>query len=548
MANNCKILNQRELVRMFKDFHLFQTDSNTFCFLLGAGASKSSGIQTGWELSKIWLEELKEDFEGDSLKMAQLDGINDKNAGEHYTKLYELRYGSNPDLGYGEFIHLMAGKEPGLAYAIFAQILASGQHRFVITTNFDHLVEDAVRMYTSEKPFIAGHETLAGFISLEAKRPTIFKVHRDLFLHPANTDLETATLKNEWKKALTPLLKKFHLLVLGYGGNDGSLREYLKEIKDERLSLYWCTLKNHTINSDIEAVLREDDFLVEIEDFDHLMFALYEALGFTLFRNMDHPDDHPFVIAAKERIKKLEDDRIQLAASLSKNDLSATDTIPDSVKGILSGGVSEILLNARLETDPQKKEAIYQKGLDKYPKDADLLANYAGFLYSTGKTDEGAEKYRQAITIKPDFHEAYTNWGNDLGNLAKTKTGDEAEALYREAFEKYEQAVTLKPDLHEAYNNWGICLGNLAETKSGAEAETLYRKAFEKYRQSAELGGDCYNLACLYALRSENKQALKYLERSLANNEITAAYVKQDTDWESYLADDDFIALLHRFE
>jgi tetratricopeptide (TPR) repeat protein len=302
----------------------------------------------------------------------------------------------------------------------------------------------------------------------------------------------------------------------------------------------------------------------------------------------------------------------------------------------LSGGVSEILLNARLETDPQKKEAIYLKGLDKYPKDADLLANYAGFLYSTGKTDEGAEKYEQAVTIKPDFHEAYYNWGTYLEHLAKTKTGDEAETLYREAFEKYEQAVTLKPDFHEAYYNWGNDLGylaktktgdeaealylgafekyehavtikpdyhkayynwgndlgNLAKTKTGDEAEALYREAFEKYeqavtlkpesdkayynwgndlryfaktktgdeaealyceaiekyRQSAALGGSSYNLACLYALRSEKDQALKYLEQNLANNAITAEYVKQDPDWKAYLADNDFIALLRRFE
>jgi tetratricopeptide (TPR) repeat protein len=76
----------------------------------------------------------------------------------------------------------------------------------------------------------------------------------------------------------------------------------------------------------------------------------------------------------------------------------------------------------------------------------------------------------------------------------------------------------------------------------------VYREAFERYQRAIELGGKCYNLACLYARRSEKEQALEYLERSLANKEFTAAYVKQDTLWKAYLADNDFIALLRRVE
>jgi tetratricopeptide (TPR) repeat protein len=561
--------------------------SDCFCFLLGAGASRSSGIPTGWELSRRWWDELKEDIG----ELEWMKKINNQNVGEHYTRLYEERFKSCPALGYQEFEYLMEGKTPGLGYIILAQILAAGQHKFVITTNFDYLIEDAVRLYTSQKPFIAGHETLAGFISPQNRRPTVIKVHRDLFLRPFNRKEETETLKEEWANALSPLLGRFYLLVIGYGGNDGSLMKYLKQIdQKKRKSIYWCILKDQEINKSISELLTEKDFIVEIDGFDELMYALNEALDFDIFKDLDKQDEHPFVQTAKETVKKLDEERTTLATKLSSQENKDVDI--SALQSILSGGTSKILLEVYKEKDVRKKEELYRQGLAAYPDDPYLLMGYAGFLYKIGRADEGAGKYRQAVSIKPDFHEAYYNWGADLGDLAKTKTGDEAEVLYNEAFEKYRQAVSIKPDFHEAYNNWGDALTRLAKTKTGDEAEALYNEAFEKYRQAMSIkqdkheaynnwgivliylaqtktgdeaealyfeafekfrqasasGGRSYNLARLYAVFSDREQALYYLEKSLERKEITTDYVRQDSVWDAYHNNDDFIALLRRFE
>ena len=47
-----------------------------------------------------------------------------------------------------------------------------------------------------------------------------------------------------------------------------------------------------------------------------------------------------------------------------------------------------------------------------------------------------AEASAQAVAIKPDYHQAFYNWG-----LALSKLGQ-----YAEAGEKYAQAVAIKPD------------------------------------------------------------------------------------------------------
>ena len=160
---------------------------------------------------------------------------------------------------------------------------------------------------------------------------------------------------------------------------------------------------------------------------------------------------------------------------------------------------------------------------------------------------EAFEKYKLATTYKKDKHEAYNNWGIALVELAETKSGNKAEELYTKAFEKYKLATTYKKDDHEAYYNWGNALMKMAKTKSGNKAEELHKEAIEKYNEAIKHGGKSYNLACLYAIRNQKAEALKYLERTLSRKEITIDFVEQDEDWEELRNDPDFQDLLSRY-
>ena len=114
------------------------------------------------------------------------------------------------------------------------------------------------------------------------------------------------------------------------------------------------------------------------------------------------------------------------------------------------------------------------------------------------------------------------------------------------ASDEYKLALELKPDLHEAFYNWGTDLGNLAKTKEGKEAEDLYDQAFDKFQKAIEHGASSYNLSCILALKGETENALKYLEISLSNNEIDVDFVENDEDWIDYYNDKEFISLLNR--
>ena len=104
-----------------------------------------------------------------------------------------------------------------------------------------------------------------------------------------------------------------------------------------------------------------------------------------------------------------------------------------------------------------------------------------------------------------------------------------------------------RPDYYQAYNNWGTALIYLAQTKSSSEAEGLYEEASEKYLQAIEYGGDSfYNLACLYVLRNRKEEALKYLDHALSRGEVSVEILESRWIW---LRDDpDFKRLLSQYK
>lgn len=57
-----------------------------------------------------------------------------------------------------------------------------------------------------------------------------------------------------------------------------------------------------------------------------------------------------------------------------------------------------------------------------------------------------------------------------------------------------------------------------------------------------------YNLACLYAIRNQKVEALKYLDIALSRKEITVDFVEQDEDWKNLRNDPDFQDLLSRYK
>ena len=140
----------------------------------------------------------------------------------------------------------------------------------------------------------------------------------------------------------------------------------------------------------------------------------------------------------------------------------------------------------------------YKKALSIKPDYAEAYYNMGVILKHQGKLEEAIEACNKALVIKPDNAEAYNNMGIALQEQGKLEESieaynkalaikpDYADAYYNmggtlqeqrkleDALEAYNKALAIKPDYAEAYNNMGVTLQNQGKPEAATEA---YNKA-----------------------------------------------------------------------
>jgi hypothetical protein len=74
-------------------------------------------------------------------------------------------------------------------------------------------------------------------------------------LAPLSDPDEIAKLPGEWAAALKKIFDRFTPIVIGYGGNDGSLMGFLKELSRIEGGVFWCHREGDVIDPAIEKVV-----------------------------------------------------------------------------------------------------------------------------------------------------------------------------------------------------------------------------------------------------------------------------------------------------
>jgi len=363
--------------------------------------------------------------------------------------------------GYAYLEEVMKGAQPGLGYSMLAQILADTRHQVVITTNFDNLVADSVLLFTNTFAQSVGHESLTGFIRVETRRPLVAKIHRDLLLGPQSDPDQTTLLHEDWARALRKLFTRHTPLFVGYGGNDGSLMNFLYRLRPGEIpgGIFWCYREGDEKPSKriLNLVARHKGNLVSITDFDVFMTQLAEPLGLGLI-------DTAFQEQAAERAKQLRKawDHVKQGlgdkASLQKVAFEKVE----KRRAIQKKDWWAWELETRAEQDPHKRESIYREGLKQFPDSLELTVNFAVFMDDIRKDYDEAERlYRKALDLDPNDVDSIGNFANFLHETRKDYDG--AEPLYR-------KALDLDPDSPINKTNY---LGFLIATGRFGEAKEL---------------------------------------------------------------------------
>jgi protein O-mannosyl-transferase len=471
MAKKLRKITAEEFARRLKV--ITKEADKRFTVFLGAGCSVSSGIPTAGVLVKErWLPRLRDvcdpeckDLE--TLANKELPGYDPKNPSSSYGKVMERLFLS-PEERQREIEDLCDGTFPGFGYAVLSSLVAlkDGCLNVVLSTNFDDLMADALYLFSSARPLVITHESLAGFIRPTRTRPLIVKLHGDNRLSPQNTAEETKSLKKDIEKQVVSVLHDRGLIFIGYGGNDKSIKEMLEAVPIEGLPLgvFWISGKEPKgiIRPWLES---RNTIWVEKGDFDQLMLLVRDIF------DLPHPD--------RKRFDEVFSKYTETYSSLSARIMSLPSSAPDS--SVMKEAVkradesfpdwwSVVVMAQRLkETNPEGADTIYVKGLQQFPGYAPLIGSYAIFLKNIRKDYNRAEEYyKKAIESDPKNAINLGNYANFLSDIRKD---------YNRAEEYYKKAIESDPKYAIHLGNYASFLSDIR--KDYDRAEEYYKKAIE---------------------------------------------------------------------
>jgi tetratricopeptide (TPR) repeat protein len=480
---------------------------------LGAGCSFSSGIPTaGTLVDNVWLPKLKELETGDQENFNEwlkrkFSEYKKENAAQFYGEVIESLF-PTPKERQREIERLVAKKDPGFGYAVLAQLMAEkcGKHcNIILTTNFDDMVADALYLYTNKKPIVIFHESLAGFVKISDTRPLVIKLHGDSKLSPHNTRTETKELDEKVKKVIKNLLSETGLIFIGYGGSDKSIINILKEVPEDEGSFQWGIywVGQSIPNNEMGEFLKNRNAVwVNHRDFDELMLLIKEEFG------LKTPSNERFEKLFKAYFDTLQNlnEKINLKPESGEKKI-LENAVENTSKEFKSWWSVQLEASKYWNTDPEKAEQVYQKGISQFPDSHELIGIYAVFLKNIRQDyDKAEELFKKALEIEPEN-------ANNLGNYANFLYKNRKD--YEKAEEMYRKALENEPEFANNLENYAIFLKNIR--KDYEKAEKLYRKALEIEPDNGNFLGNYagYLLGRGYEENSFNllKKAISFVDR-----------------------------------
>jgi tetratricopeptide (TPR) repeat protein len=148
------------------------------------------------------------------------------------------------------------------------------------------------------------------------------------------------------------------------------------------------------------------------------------------------------------------------------------------------------------------QQALAQSKLliSSFPQSAIALNMHGVLLKRLGQFDKSIDAYKNALSIKPDYVEAFYNMGNALREHGKLE----------EAIKAYNNALAIKPDHAEAYNNMGNALNKQGKFK---EAIKAYKNALAIKPDHADA---FFNMGNALNIQGKSIEAIKAYKSALA--------------------------------
>jgi hypothetical protein len=174
-------------------------------------------------------------------------------------------------------------KLPTRGHQALARLAASGHFRLFLTTNFDHLLEQALRDQHLDPLVVYNADQIRGLPPVAHLPLCVVKLHGDYAdLRTMNTSDELSTYDEATNAFLDRVLDEYGLIVCGWSGEyDVALRAVFERCRSRRYTTFWCC--RHELGESARALVAlRDAVTVPIREADELFHELaegVEALG-----------------------------------------------------------------------------------------------------------------------------------------------------------------------------------------------------------------------------------------------------------------------------
>jgi hypothetical protein len=318
-------------------FTLFQ-NKGVYALLLGSGLSRAAEIPTGWEVTLDLVR-----------KVALAQGVEDQiDWADWYRKKTRLEpnysdllaeLALSPDerraILHGYIEPSAEDRESGRrsptrAHKAIAGIVAGGYVKVIITTNFDRLLETALREKGIEPTVVSSVDALAGAEPLTHSNCYILKIHGDYKdVRILNTNEELTSYPDEYNEILNHIFNEYGLIVAGWSGTwDHALRGALLRAKSRRYSMFWAS---HGDMSDgaRELVEHRRGTPLQISDADAFFVGLGERIETLQQTGRRNPLSIELIVGTAKRYLSKPEYRIQLDDLVSETAADWIARIPD---------------------------------------------------------------------------------------------------------------------------------------------------------------------------------------------------------------------------
>jgi hypothetical protein len=306
-------------------FSIFE-NRGVYALLLGSGISRAAGIPTGWEITLDLVR-----------RVAMAKGIEDQ---PDWAQWYRKEIGS--EASYSALLEELAlapaerrsilhsyiepdeddraeGKKlPTAAHHAIARLVRDGFIKVIVTTNFDRLLENALREAGVEPTVISSVDTLSGAEPITHSSCYVLKVHGDYKdARILNTDEELSSYPTAYNALLDRIFDEHGIIACGWSGEwDHALRAALLRAPNRRYPTFW-TMRGKLGSGAEEIVTQRKAVSISISDADVFFTSLGERVATLAATQKQSPLTIDLIVGAVKRYVAKPEFRIRLDETLT---------------------------------------------------------------------------------------------------------------------------------------------------------------------------------------------------------------------------------------